>query len=194
MAIPMVTPSRSLSGEELEVDEQLAEMLEPWNLNPDDFRGREFETREEVQSVKRKLGAKRGYQFEKLFDDQLTDAYHYNIFPNVTISFAGAEYIGFQRMRPHRRDPERHSYDNFMYLSHGAAARIGMTKPEERRFFEYGTELMNRQIADQDLAISTGQQLGLSSRGYRGVRLAGQESRVQRFHDVLEEYLEGDRP
>ena len=133
MAIPMVTPSHSLSGEELEVDEQLAEMLEPWNLNPDDFKGREFETREEVQTVKRKLGAKRSYQFGELFDDQLTDAYHYNIFPNVTISFAGAEYIGLQRMRPHRRDPERHSYDNFMYLSHGAAARIGMTKQEERR-------------------------------------------------------------
>ena len=115
-------------------------------------------------------------------------------FPNVTLSFAGSEYIGLQRMRPHRRDPERHYYDNFMYLSHGAAARIGATKPEERRFFKYGTELMNRQIADQDLAISTGQQLGLSSRGYSGVRLAGQEGRVQRFHDVLDEYLEGFRP
>ena len=75
-------------------------------------------------------------------------------------------------MRPHRRDPERHYYDNFMYLSHGAAARIGATKPEERRFFKYGTDLMNREIADQDLAVSTGQQLGLSSRGYSGVRLA----------------------
>ncbi|HAQ04789.1 MAG TPA: hypothetical protein DCQ88_08260, partial [Acidimicrobiaceae bacterium] len=70
--------------------------------------------------------------------------------------FAGSEYIGLQRMRPHRRDPERHYYDNFMYLSHGAAARIEATKPEERRFFKYGTEIMNRQIADQDLAISTG--------------------------------------
>ena len=42
--------------------------------------------------------------------------------------------------------------------------------------------------------ISAGQQLGLSSRGYRGVRLAGQEGRVQRFHDVLGEYLDGFRP
>ena len=97
-------------------------------------------------------------------------------------------------MRPHRRDPERHYYDNFMYLSQGAAARLDVTEPEERRFFKYGTELMNRQIADQDLAISTGQQLGLASRGYRGVRLAGQEGRVQRFHDVLDEYLDGSRP
>ncbi|MDP6323837.1 MAG: SRPBCC family protein [Acidimicrobiales bacterium] len=53
---------------------------------------------------------------------------------------------------------------------------------------------MNREIADHDLAISAGQQLGLSSRGYRGVRLAGQEGRVQRFHDVLGEYLDGFRP
>ncbi|MBT70216.1 MAG: hypothetical protein CL432_08755 [Acidimicrobiaceae bacterium] len=54
--------------------------------------------------------------------------------------------------------------------------------------------LMNREIADHNLAISAGQQLGLSSRGYRGVRLAGQEGRVQRFHDVLGEYLDGFRP
>jgi hypothetical protein len=81
-----------------------------------------------------------------------------------------------------------------MYLSHGAASRIGVTKPEERRFFKYGAALMNRQIADQDLAISTGQQLGLASRGYQGVRLAGQEGRVQRFHDVLDEYLDASRP
>tara|TARA_B100001250_G_scaffold311988_1_gene273960 strand:+ start:1005 stop:2309 length:1305 start_codon:yes stop_codon:yes gene_type:complete len=194
MSIPMVTPSHSLTGEELEVDDQLREMLEPWGLKAEDFKGREFETRQKVQSAKRETGSERGYQFDQLFDDQLTDAYHYNIFPNVTISFAGSEYIGLQRMRPHRRDPERHYYDNFMYLSQGAAARLDVTEPEERRFFRYGTELMNRQIADQDLAISTGQQLGLASRGYRGVRLAGQEGRVQRFHDVLDEYLDGSRP
>ena len=48
---------------------------------------------------------------------------------------------------------------------------------------------MNRRIADQDLSIVTGQQLGLKSRAYTGVNLSGQEDRVQRFHDVIDNYL-----
>ena len=194
MAIPMATPSRSLEGSDLRIDEQLTAILEPWGLDVHAFKGKEFETREAVQKAKRKQGLEKGYQFKNLYDDQLTDAYHYNIFPNVTISFAAAEYIGLQRMRPHPRDPQRHFYDNFMYLAPGTAQKESITKTEERRFFKYGEELMNRQIADQDLGICSGQQLGLASRGYKGVRISGQESRVQRFHDVLDDYLEGIRP
>ena len=49
---------------------------------------------------------------------------------------------------------------------------------------------MNRRIADQDLSIVVGQQLGLGSRGFTGVTLAKQEYRVQRFHEVIDQYLD----
>ena len=45
-------------------------------------------------------------------------------------------------------------------------------------------------IPDQDIAISIMQQLGLRSRGYRGGYLSGQESRIRRFHDVIDSYIE----
>ena len=67
-------------------------------------------------------------------------------------------------------------------------------KPVPRRIFDYGTDTLGQPISDQDLSITTGQQLGLASRAYGGVLLASQEDRVQRFHDVIDEYLDGKRP
>ena len=61
---------------------------------------------------------------------------------------------------------------------------------KDRQFFTYGERLMNRRIADQDLSIVVGQQLGLGSRGFAGATLAKQEHRVQRFHEVIDQFLE----
>jgi hypothetical protein len=47
---------------------------------------------------------------------------------------------------------------------------------------------------DQDMSITTGQQLGFRSRGYEGAYLAGQEARIRRYHEVIDEYLNGSRP
>ena len=198
MAIKMGLPAKSLADKDLRIDDQLAAMLEPWGLNTDDFHGREYETRAAIQKAKRALAGERGYEVTDLSDDQLTDAYHYNIFPNVTISYAGCEYVSMQRMRPHPTDPTKCFYDNFTY---GAAGSEGdadlenlggkewLHEGSQREFFTYGERLMNRRIADQDLSIVTGQQLGLKSRAYTGVNLSGQENRVQRFHDVIDNYL-----
>ena len=177
-----------------------AAMLEPWGLDPADFAGRELETRLALQRAKRELAPERGYNIEDLTDDQLTDAYRYNIFPNSTISFAGCEYIGVQRMRPHRSDPQQCHYDNFTYGAKGSESdsdldgqggKEWLSEGARRNVFDYGDRLMNRRIADQDLSIVTGQQLGLASRAYRGVHLPAQEHRVQWFHDVIDDYLDG---
>ncbi len=199
MAIKMGIPAKSLKMKHLRIDEQLEAMLVPWGLNPVDFQGREYETREALQKAKRHLAADKGYRISDLEDDQLTDAYHYNIFPNVTISYAGCEYVSMQRMRPHPNDPTKCYYDNFTYGAKGSEAdaqldglggKEWLHEGRQREFFSYGERQMNRRIADQDLSIVTGQQLGLGSRGYSGVVLAGQENRVQRFHDVIDEHLE----
>ena len=198
MAIKMGLPAKSLADKDLRIDDQLAAMLEPWGLNADDFHGREYETRAAIQKAKRALAGERGYQVDRLSDDQLTDAYHYNIFPNVTISYAGCEYVSMQRMRPHPSDPTKCFYDNFTYGAAGSEGDAGLEnlggkewlhEGSQREFFTYGERLMNRRIADQDLSIVTGQQLGLKSRAYTGVHLADQEERVQRFHDVIDNYL-----
>ena len=158
-------------------------MLTPWGLDPKDFTGREYDTRPALQRAKREHAESKGYRIGELEDDQLTDAYHYNIFPNVTVSFAGCEYVSMQRMRPHPQNPE----NAFTTTSHSAQKEVKATltltvseesewlqEGKERQFFTYGERLMNRRIADQDLSIVVGQQLGLGSRGFTGVTLAKQ--------------------
>ena len=199
MAIQMGAPSQSLKNKDLRIDDQLTSMLTPWGLDPKDFVGREYDTRLALQMAKREHAESKGYRIEDLEDDQLTDAYHYNIFPNVTVSFAGCEYVSMQRMRPHPQNPEKCFYDNFTFGAKGSESDADLNglggkewlqEGKDRQFFTYGERLMNRRIADQDLSIVVGQQLGLGSRGFTGVTLAKQEHRVQRFHEVIDQYLE----
>ena len=199
MAIQMGTPARSLENKDLRIDDQLASMLTPWGLDPNDFVGSEYDTRLALQRAKREHAESKGYRIGDLEDDQLTDAYHYNIFPNVTISFAGCEYVSMQRMRPHPQNPEKCFYDNFTFGAKGSESdaeidglggKEWLHEGRERQFFTYGERLMNRRIADQDLSIVVGQQLGLGSRGFAGATLAKQEHRVQRFHEVIDQFLE----
>ena len=195
----MGAPARSLKNKDLRIDDQLASMLTPWGLDPNDFAGHEYNTRLALQRAKRKHAESRGYRIGELEDDQLTDAYHYNIFPNVTISFAGCEYVSMQRMRPHPQNPEKCFYDNFTFGAKGSESdaeldglggKEWLHEGKDRQFFTYGERLMNRRIADQDLSIVVGQQLGLGSRGFAGATLAKQEHRVQRFHEVIDQFLE----
>src|SRR4029453_14994299 len=63
-----------------------AELLR-WDLDPDDFKGREPATRVAVQKQKRRLGAQRGLaHYERMTDDHLTDTFHYTVFPNFATS------------------------------------------------------------------------------------------------------------
>ncbi|MGE4238802.1 SRPBCC family protein, partial [Hydrogenophaga sp.] len=65
----------------------------------------------------------------------------------------------------------------------------------DHRVFDGGkgvTEIAG-QIVWQDMMIAEAQQRGQHSRGYRDSYLAGQETRVRFFHEVLNDWLEGRR-
>lgn len=182
--------------------EPLLSQMAMWELKPDDFAGREHDTRAAIQQQMRDLGAPRGYaHYDRLRDEQLTDPHHYNIFPNCSVTF-GADSVLLQRMRPHPTDPQQCRFDHWTYVApaaieHGvfrnSDGRVEFTGDAEIKEVEYGKESMGP-IADQDIGITTGQQLGLRSRGYRGANLADQESRIARFHGVIDEYIAGERP
>lgn len=197
-------PSRQLLSRDDEplIGPLLAATLEKWELDPADFKGREFETREAIQQQMRKLGPGRGYTyFDNLKDHQLTDVYHYFLFPNFAVSlWAGGFH--FLRARPHPSDPTRCLFDNWWY----APAPEGNTEPVgtiigpverdaevEHDVFEYGERSLS-ELIDQDMGVTTGQQLGFRSRGYKGVYLAQQEHRIRRYHEVIDDYIEGRRP
>ena len=77
-----------------------------------------------------------------------------------------------------------------MRTTAGIVNRDTKVEPE---FFTYGEKSMGRTI-DQDMEVFSIQQLGLRSRGYKGAYLAGQENRVRRYHELIDDYIEGRLP
>jgi hypothetical protein len=59
--------------------------------------------------------------------------------------------------------------------------------------FEHGEKSMGPAI-EQDMAVFIQQQKGFRSRGFKGPYLSGQESRVGRYHELINDYVEGRRP
>ncbi|MBH79870.1 MAG: (2Fe-2S)-binding protein [Gammaproteobacteria bacterium] len=183
-----------------EIVSPLLEQLDMWELKADDFKGREFDTRRAIQQQMRSLGPKRGYaHYDRLRDERLTDPHHFNIFPNCSVTFA-ADSVLLQRMRPDPLDPQRCRFDHWVYVSPESieagifrSGRLEFTGDAEVNMIEYGDAPMGM-VPDQDIGTTAGQQLGLRSRGYRGARLADQESRIARLHHVIDEYISGERP
>ena len=193
-------PARSLEGTKLRGP--LMQMMQSWELDPAAFSGREKDIRVALQAQKRKLGPARGLaHYDNLRDEQLTDFYHYTVFPNFAVSIT-ADGFHFLRSRPHPTDPEQCIFDNWFYapvpppgVTHvftpaGPVARDAVVQHET---FAFGDKSAGPAM-DQDLSITTGQQLGFRSRGYVGVYLSGQESRVRRYHELIDEYIDGVRP
>ncbi|MBT4379538.1 MAG: aromatic ring-hydroxylating dioxygenase subunit alpha, partial [Gammaproteobacteria bacterium] len=46
----------------------------------------------------------------------------------------------------------------------------------------------------QDIAVFIQQQKGFRSRGFKGVYLSKQETRIRRYHELIDDYIEGERP
>ena len=184
------------------IGEPLCTILREWGLDPDAFKGRPQDTRAALQRAKRELGPARGYTHYKYFaDEQFTDAFHYTLFPNFAVSL-WADGFHFLRARPHPSDPEQCVFDNWWYASqpeHETApvrTTVGIVDRDlevEHEQFNYGEKSMGRTI-DQDVAIFVAQQIGLKSRGYGGAYLSGQENRVRRYHELIDDYIEGRLP
>ena len=68
----------------------------------------------------------------------------------------------------------------------------------ELDFREYnngaGVEDYSDQVVYQDMQLNAGQTTGWRSRGYKDPYFAAQETRVRRFHEVLNDYLAGNPP
>ena len=66
--------------------------------------------RRAIQVQRRKVGRAKGFDYDAFSDDQLSDVWQYNLFPNIIISFTpGHSWI--MRVRPHATDPGRCEFD-----------------------------------------------------------------------------------
>ena len=70
--------------------------------------------RRDVQLFKREHGPSQGKDYADLNDDQLTDDYHYTIFPNISVNVHSDDVMLF-RQRPHATDPNKMYYDIWLF-------------------------------------------------------------------------------
>ncbi|HLY54698.1 MAG TPA: aromatic ring-hydroxylating dioxygenase subunit alpha [Stellaceae bacterium] len=181
-------------------------LLSYWGVDPDAYPDFETKTMQgwlDLKAAKRRLWKERGYlHYEHMNDEELTDSPHTVLFPNVTISFL-PDHLIFFRTEPHPEDPNKCTFDLWCFVYPVA----GQTEVEsimcgpkpmqeaefEHRVFDRGNGIpeMAGQIVYQDMSLAEGQQRGMKSRGYDDAYLAGAETRVRFFHEVLNDYLEG---
>lgn len=190
-------PSIFLPGGKLAIDEPLLSDLKHWGLDPDDFKGREQDTRLALQKQKRKLGAERGHaHYAQLGDAQLTDTIMYSVFPNVNIALFADSFV-LLRAIPHAKDPEQCTFDSWYYaiagvddvftrtMTSNASVEGATAQHAPREWINFGEKSLGA-ILDGDTAILLAQQLGSHSLGYHAPEFSNQEKRVRQYHDRID--------
>lgn len=187
--------------------EPLAGLLEYWGLDPAEFKGRPEDTREALQEAKRKNGPAMGYShYANVPAEQLTDAFHYTLFPNFAVSL-WADGFHFLRARPHPDDPEQCLFDNWWYSSPASIGAPNSNRPisgdlehanpetgeVDVTMLSYPEDSIGPAI-EEDVAVFVTQQRGFRSRGFKGVYLSNQEKRIRRYHELIDDYIDGRLP
>lgn len=159
--------------------------VESLGFDLDSYNGDGLSIRRDLQEFLRTNGESMGYDFSELNDDQLTDDYHYLIFPNITMNIHCTTMMLF-RQRPHETDPNKMYYDvqNYVYVPEGQEAP---ERPPHRQF-KHGEESIG-EVLDQDASNLPMIQKGMNSEGFRGLWIGDQELRIRHFHKVIDDYM-----
>lgn len=171
-----------------EIPPPIKHVMRGAGMDPASYEGSVYDIRNEVQKHKRAHGAEQGKDYSALNDDQLTDDYHYTIFPNVTMNVHADDMMLF-RQRPHPEDPNKMLFDYYMFeLPDNEFDWDEYKKPKHKQFKHGETSL--GLVINQDAYNLPFVQKGMNSAGYEGLWLGDQELRIRHFHKTLEDYLE----
>lgn len=182
-----------------EVPAPLDDIARAWGIDPADYNGHTGDIRAAVIRAKRALGPERGYtMYADMTDQQLVDYFHCTLFPNLTLTMS-PEQLQVLRTEPHPTDPEKCVFQHWCLFPPVPGMKevvtpvgpVPLRHDAVARHSRYGDGVSLGFVADQDLSIGTTQQQGLNSRGFKGCILPGQEKRVQRFHELLNDYVKG---
>ncbi len=190
-----------------QVPDYMLPMLEGLQLNPQDYSGRVADIRQAVQARKRELGQKMDCGYGTLSDDQLSDVWQFDFFPNLFMTLQ-AEEISIYGPRPHPGDPNKCFFDKWtLQLSaeagndpengislHPRLETSAQTERPEHSVFKRedvldGTHSLTITF-DQDISYLPDMQAGMHSRGFSDALLNQDEARVQHFHNWLAAWME----
>ena len=169
------------------IPDPIKTIMKTAGMDPADYDEPYENIRRDVQQFKRKHGPAQGKDYSRLNDDQLTDDYHYLIFPNVTLNVHADDLMLF-RQRPHPTDPDRMFYDIWTL----ELVPDGKERPErpKHQHFRHGEKSIGL-VLDQDAANLPGVQAGMHSAAFEGLWIGSQELRIRHFHKVIDDFVYG---
>jgi phenylpropionate dioxygenase-like ring-hydroxylating dioxygenase large terminal subunit len=177
------------------IPEPMKVIMKAAGMDPADYDGKISDIRRDVQRWKRKRGPETGRDYSRLNDDQLTDDYHYLIFPNLSLN-VHADDLWIFRQRPHPTDPDKMFYDIWTFeLVPDAPQGAPQEWPRraKHQHFKHGDKSIGL-VLDQDAANLPSVQAGMHSMGYKGLWIGRQELRIRHFHRVIDDYIKGNPP
>jgi phenylpropionate dioxygenase-like ring-hydroxylating dioxygenase large terminal subunit len=185
--VPFQTYSPRL-GYELEVvPEAIAMPMQAVGMNPDDYKGRVSDVRQAMQQQKRHNQGNLPRDYSMFNDDQLTDDYHYYLFPNITMNIHADSMMLF-RQRPHETDPNKMYFDVQMFAQMPDGAEL--PEPPEHEQFKHGERSLGL-VLDQDSVNLPHLQKGMHSAALEGIFISHQERRIRHMHHTLMDYING---
>lgn len=197
MLMPGGGPGPHYTGKPDRTFSSLKQDFEFWEFDAEPFRDDLAGLRVALQARKRELGTDKGYDFSSYSDEQLTDHYHYTVFPNISFSMKPDGCI-WLRSAPHPTDPEKCIFDMWYltqfpegvseYYSNSMRDFVSIDHQAEHQTGLAGEVSCGSGI-DQDVAIWDTQHAGLRSRGYTGEYMPWQERRIKYYHDNIDRYL-----
>ena len=186
--VPFQTYSPRLGYDPEEVPEAIAMPMQAVGMDPEDFKGRVKDVRVAMQKHKRENEGNVGRDYSMFNDDQLTDDYHYYLFPNITMNIH-ADHMMWFRQRPHETDPNKMYFDLRMFtqLPDGAER----PEPAEHEQFKHGERSLGL-VLDQDSVNLPHLQKGMNSDAFEGIWISNQERRIRHMHVTLMNYINGN--
>ncbi len=170
-------------------------------IDADAFSGGPADVRPAVQTAKRARAERLGLDYSGFLDNQLTDDWNYDIFPNIQMGIH-PEGVSMLYFRPHPDDPRKFIFDVIVMMHPQANAEI---LPPAYMGLPQGWDISGREPAeieqidwregglgelfDQDAGLFAEVQRGIESLSFKGSILSEQEQRIGHFHAELERYL-----
>jgi phenylpropionate dioxygenase-like ring-hydroxylating dioxygenase large terminal subunit len=191
---PTMTQALRLGDNTHAIHPDIAESLRMVGLDERDFASNPRATRDALIETKRAQQDNFHFPWKTLSDEQLTDVYHYSIFPGTQLQiFAEVTFVFI--FRPHPTSPDKCIFE-WQQLSY-APDGLTIQRPERLDLtaddpVDLGNEFSNLAYIQDSFNLPLIQQ-GMHSAGFKGLYLSDQEISIAHYHKVLMEFIEGRR-
>lgn len=191
----------SLYPDQESLNPALAGLLHANGIDPATFAGPAGAVRGAIRDAKRSRQDTGVFPYASLNDSQLTDAWHFMLFPSLHFNLFPEFYVAM-RYRPHPDgDPEKMYFDFIMC----APLAEGETVPAyTHRVVRAGSEPVGdvlewgvrqhpivNEVLGQDVALVEHVQKGMRSQGFTAPILSSDERRITHFHQTIDDLIRG---